>query len=108
MPAEKRELPKGWGVVTNPVDPVENEAVAFALDLETQYPLYANCMGDACILHMNVPRDKVRERAEEILRNRNWQVQYYPNQKDTHNQFGVYSGQFEISPTGKRRKEMGF
>lgn len=76
---EKKTLPDGWKVVTNPNnpdDPIEEAAKTLVDKVIVDFTAMAKANGNAFRLCVEVPywpeNDKVVDRAVEIFRRKNW------------------------------------
>ncbi len=73
---ENAKNPHGWGVITNPVDPVEEAAQALVGKVIADFTAMAKTNGNAFQLCVEVPdwpeNDKVVDRAVTIFTRKNW------------------------------------
>lgn len=76
MTENKAVNPHGWGVITNPVDPVEEAAKTLVEKLIGDFTQMRRTTPSALRLCVEVPywpeNDKVVDRAVEILSAKNW------------------------------------
>ncbi len=94
--AEKTINPHGWGVITNPVDPVEEAAKVLVDKLIADFTAMAK-NGVAFRLCIEVPfwpeNDKVVDRAVEIFARKNWSADPFE-----HRCAGGRAGAFWLTP----------
>lgn len=76
MTEKKPVNPHGWGVITNPVDPVEEAAKVLVDNLIADFTALYKSNSSAFRLCVEVPywpdNDKVVDRAVEIFTRKNW------------------------------------
>ena len=93
---EKNINPHGWGVITNPVDPVEEAAKVLVDKLIADFTAMAK-NGVAFRLCIEVPfwpeNDKVVDRAVEIFTRKNWSADPFE-----HRCAGGRAGAFWLTP----------
>lgn len=93
---EKKINPHGWGVITNPVDPVEEAAKVLVDKLIADFTAMAK-NGVAFRLCIEVPfwpeNDKVVDRAVEIFTRKNWSADPFE-----HRCAGGRAGAFWLTP----------
>ncbi len=93
---ERNINPHGWGVITNPVDPVEEAAKVLVDKLIADFTAMAK-NGVALRLCIEVPfwpeNDKVVDRAVEIFTRKNWSADPFE-----HRCAGGRAGAFWLTP----------
>ena len=94
--SEKKVNPHGWGVITNPFDPVQEAAQALVDKLVADFTAMAK-NGVAFRLCVEVPfwpeNDKVVDRALEIFTRKNWSAEAFE-----HKCAGGRAGAFWLMP----------
>jgi hypothetical protein len=94
--SEKKVNPYGWGVITNPTDPVQEAAQALVDKLVADFTAMAK-NGVAFRLCVEVPfwpeNDKVVDRALEIFTRKNWSAEPFE-----HKCAGGRAGAFWLMP----------
>jgi hypothetical protein len=94
--SEKKVNPYGWGVITNPTDPVQEAAQALVDKLVADFTAMAK-NGVAFRLCVEVPfwpeNDKVVDRAVEIFTRKNWSAEPFE-----HKCAGGRAGAFWLMP----------
>lgn len=94
---EKKVNPHGWGVITNPIDPVEEPAQKLVDKLIADFTAMSKQTGVTFRQCIEVPfwpeSDKVVDRAVEILTRKNWSADPFE-----HKCSGGRAGAFWLMP----------
>jgi hypothetical protein len=97
MTEKKAVNPHGWGVITNPVDPIEEAAKVLVAKLIADFSALNKTNPNAFRLCVEVPfwpeNDKVVDRAVEIFTRKNWSADPFE-----HKCAGGRAGAFWLTP----------